>query len=242
MAPEYSSQIEINERNNESLELEDLPFAASEVKALQFEFGGKALLGNAALRSSFIDLAPKYDILHLAMHTLINDSLPMFSKLVFSPNENGKKFFHTSDIYGLNLKASMVTLSACNTGSGMLKKGEGIMSLARGFVFAGVPSVVMTLWEVQDETGLKIMKAFYGFLSEGLPKDEAMQQAKLQVLSSLNMIKAHPNFWSAYIVTGDTAAINIGDDKQSVWLMLLFIIPFLIVFFFYRRIVSSVKY
>jgi len=240
MSPTYKDFIsEIPDK--ELLQLTELPFAQAEVVDLQTEFGGKVLSGKKALKSTFLNTAKNYDILHLAMHTLINDSIPMYSKLVFSSDgsDSEKMFLNTSEIYELNLKASMVTLSACNTGTGVLKKGEGIMSLARGFVFAGVPSVVMTLWSVEDETGLQLMKAFYTYLSAGLPKDEAMQLAKLDVLNSANMIKSHPNFWSAYIVTGDTAILNIVDERNNVWLMLLFVIPFLIVFILYRRVVKN---
>lgn len=243
MAPQYAnlnSDAIIGNRNRSGYK--ELPFAQKEVTELQIEFGGKTLSGKDALKSTFLNTASNYDILHLAMHTLINDSLPMYSKLVFSQEGSDSKdrFLNTSDIYELNLKASMVTLSACNTGTGILKKGEGIMSLARGFVFAGVPSVVMTLWEVQDESGLKIMKSFYKSLSEGMSKDEAMQLAKLEMLNSANMIKSHPNFWSAYIVTGDTAVLNIDDDRNNVWLMLFFVIPFLIVFILYRRVIKNI--
>lgn len=240
MSPEYNSDF----RNEEGVVLNDLPFAKIEVDNLHAEFGGKVLSGKSALKSSFIKSGPSYDILHLAMHTIINDSLPMYSKLVFSEEGLNKeaKYLFTSDIYSLNLRASMVTLSACNTGNGVLKKGEGIMSLARGFVFAGVPSVVMTLWEVQDENGLSVMNGFYSYLSKGFPKDEAMQMAKLKVLSSANMIKSHPNFWSAYIVTGDTVAIHIEDEKNSLWQLLFFVFPLIFIFIFYKKSVDNVKY
>ena len=243
MAPQYASIRYDNQliSRNKSV-FKELPNAQREVTELQLEFGGKTLSGKDALKSTFLNTASNYDILHLAMHTLINDSLPMYSKLVFAQEgyDDEERFLNTSDIYELNLKAAMVTLSSCNTGTGVLKKGEGIMSLARGFVFAGVPSVVMTLWEVPDESGLKIMKAFYTYLSDGLSKDDAMRLAKLDQLNSANMIKSHPNFWSAYIVTGDTAVLNIVDDRNNVWIMLFFVIPFLIVFLLYRRVVKNI--
>jgi len=224
--------------------LKELPFAKSEVEGLQREFGGKVYSGSSALKSKFLETAAGYDVLHLAMHTLINDTMPLYSKLVFAPEggEDDKVFLNTSEIYEMNLKALMVTLSACNTGKGVLQKGEGIMSLARGFVFAGVPSVVMTLWEVQDESGQQIMESFYEYLSLGYEKDIAMQMAKLKVLRNSNMIKSHPNYWSAYIITGDTSALKVGNKNNSLWLMLIFVIPAFLGFFVYKRIVSKVKY
>jgi len=244
MAPEYD-----NNKSDSSIKslmnLKKLPFALTEVEDLYDEFGGKIYSGAEADKSRFMETAPSYDVLHLAMHTLINDSMPMYSKLVFSPmagSNDNDIFLNTSEIYKMNLNASMVTLSACNTGRGVLQRGEGIMSLARGFVFAGVPSVVMTLWEVQDETGLKIMQLYYKFLSDGYKKDKAMQMAKIEVLNSSNMIKSHPNYWSAYIITGDTAELNIGNKKSDLWLLLLFSIPILFMLLFYKRVMSNVKY
>lgn len=244
MAPEYD-----NTKSDSSIKslmnLKKLPFALTEVEDLYDEFGGKIYSGAEADKSRFMETAPSYDVLHLAMHTLINDSMPMYSKLVFSPmagSNDNDIFLNTSEIYKMNLNASMVTLSACNTGRGVLQRGEGIMSLARGFVFAGVPSVVMTLWEVQDETGLKIMQLYYKFLSDGYKKDKAMQMAKIEVLNGSNMIKSHPNYWSAYIITGDTAELNIGNKKSDLWLLLLFSIPILFMLLFYKRVMSNVKY
>ncbi len=244
MAPEYDNTM-IDSTNKSLAKLKKLPFALNEVENLHSEFGGKVYSGADADKSRFMETAPSYDILHLAMHTLINDSMPMYSKLVFSQsaaNEENDVFLNTSEIYKMNLRASMVTLSACNTGRGVLKKGEGIMSLARGFVFAGVPSVVMTLWEVQDETGLEIMQMYYKYLSDGYKKDKAMQMAKIEVLNSSNMIKSHPNYWSAYIITGDTAELNIGNKKSDLWLLLLFSIPILLMLLFYKKVMTSIKY
>ncbi|PLX10984.1 MAG: hypothetical protein C0598_09260 [Marinilabiliales bacterium] len=244
MAPDYS-ELENDTVFKSISDLKKLPYAHREVENLNKEFGGKVYAGKQAIKNKFLETASGYDVLHLAMHTLINDSMPMYSKLVFTPesglNEN-QVFLNTSEVYKMNLKASMVTLSACNTGAGILKKGEGIMSLARGFVFAGVPSVIMTLWEVQDENGLEIMQLFYKHLSEGYRKDKAMQLAKMEVLNSSNMVKSHPNYWSAYIITGDTGELNIGNKKNDLWLLLLFSIPILFMFIYYKRVIYKINY
>jgi len=239
MSPSYSHNSDTS--GLQTVALKDLPFAKAEVDLLYQKYAGKALKGSYARKSTFLNIAPNFDVLHLAMHTMINDSLPSYSKLVFygDGSDSVDSFLHTSEIYSLNLRASMVTLSACNTGTGVLQQGEGIMSLARGFVFAGVPSVVMTLWEVQDESGLEIMESFYSFLADGHTKDEAMQLAKLKMLNSANMLKAHPNYWAAYIVTGDTSSLKIVDEKDDVWILLLLIAIFVGVFIMYRRVVRT---
>ena len=158
----------------------------------------------------FKELAPDYDILHLAMHTILNDTAPMYSKLVFTLSEDSVQdnFLNTYEVYNLDLNARMVVLSACNTGSGRLQKGEGIMSLARGFMYSGVPSIIMTLWEVNDRSGAGIMTDFYKNLKKGLPKDKALQMAKLNYLENAKQFRAHPFFWSQYVCIGNVKAIT----------------------------------
>ncbi len=163
------------------------------------------------------------------MHTYINDSLPMQSRLIFDNTDDPKDKLFTHEIYNMNISASMVVLSACNTGSGELKKGEGIMSLARGFIYAGVPSIVMTLWEVNDATGSEIMTNYYNNLSDGDFKDVAMQKAKLSVLQNSNMAKAHPFFWSAPIINGNTSSISISKHSNYTILIISFLLFVLVV-------------
>jgi len=220
-APDYVKSSGSNSQSRE-YNLTKLPNAEQEAKSIKNMWGGEVLTKDHATKSNFIVNAGYYDILHLAMHTLINDSLPMFSKLVFTETgaDTASNLLNTYEIYDLDLKASMVTLSACNTGTGRLRTGEGIMSLARGFIYAGVPSIVMTLWEVQDKSGSEIMTDYYQNLMEGDPKDIALQKAKLKFLQSSPTIKTHPFYWSAYIVTGDTQPLR-GKNLIPYWSMLL---------------------
>jgi len=220
-APDYVKSSGSSSQSRE-YNLTSLPNAEQEAKSIKNMWGGEVLTKDHATKSKFIMNAGYYDILHLAMHTLINDSLPMFSKLVFTEThtDTTTNLLNTYEIYDLDLKASMVTLSACNTGTGRLRTGEGIMSLARGFIYAGVPSIVMTLWEVQDKSGSEIMTDYYQNLMEGDPKDIALQKAKLKFLQSSPTIKTHPFYWSAYIVTGDTQPLR-GKNLIPYWSMLL---------------------
>lgn len=202
--------------DDEATSLNDLPYARKEVSRVSQIMGGDSFLDKQATKENFIAVSEPYGLLHLAMHTLINDTSPMMSKLVFydSPDDSLSPYLNLYEIYGMNFKAKQVTLSACNTGSGSFNRGEGIMSLARGFLFAGVPSIVMTLWEVQDESGSMLMQKYYQLLNDGLPKDIALQQAKLDVLKHANMAKAHPFYWSSYVLSGDTSPIL---DKWSIY-------------------------
>jgi CHAT domain-containing protein len=102
----------------------------------------------------------------------------------------------------------MVVLSACNSGSGTLYHGEGVMSLARSFLLAGASSVVKTSWEVNDETSAGIMIRFYRYLSKGMYKSDALRQAKLSHLEESIPALSDPWYWAAYEVLGDNAPVT----------------------------------
>lgn len=230
-APKYD--LKGNHIQTRAKKLKNLPYAEEEVLGIKEIMGGEAIINEEATKHKFLQEAQSGDFLHLAMHAQINDTLPMFSNLVFYQEDADSLDYHlnTYEIFGLDLKASMVTLSACNTGSGKFQKGEGIMSFARGFIYAGVPSIIMTLWEIQDKSGSDIMKAYYTFLKNGLPKDVALQQAKNKVLQQANMSKSHPYYWSAYIVSGETDPIPADNKLYYVlliasFLLVIILLPF----------------
>ena len=129
----------------------------------------------------------------------------------------------------------MVVLSACNTGNGKLYSGEGLMSLARSFILAGVPSVVETLWPVEDIAGSKIMGDFYKYLSDGRPKNTALRLAKLDYINNTSPSFVNPRYWAAYTLVGDVTAIKKKLWKEP-WIILstALLSLILIVFFAYR--------
>ena len=147
--------------------------------------------------------------------------MPMYSELVFSKDgaDSSNGVLRTYELYGMHLSADLVTLSACKTGTGKLQQGEGIMNLARGFIYAGTPSIVMTLWEVQDLSSTQIMESFYTYLKEGYQKDKAMQMAKLDYLAESNMLKSHPFFWSLFIVSGETSEISLQKANTNYYVL-----------------------
>lgn len=193
-----------------------LPGIKKEVRLISRIIKSKVFEEEEATEYNFRKNAEQYDILHLAMHAFINDSVPAFSSLAFTQVETDdlqkEGLLNTLDIYNLKLKAKLAVLSACNTGTGQLRKGEGIMSLARGFLYAGCPSIIMSLWEVDDESGTKIMASFYKNLKKGESKDEALRMAKLEYLASVNSRKAHPHYWLSFVSIGDNSPMYISYD------------------------------
>lgn len=197
--------------------LQPLPFALSESKRIAKIWHGDVLSGNAATKENFLSKARNYNVLHLAMHTIIDDMNPLYSRMIFQEQAaNEKKLLETYELYSLQLKADLVVLSSCNTGTGQLQLGEGIISLSRGFLFAGVPSIVMTGWEVHDKSGSELTELFYNYLKQGYSKDVALQKAKIDYLSTSNMLKSHPFFWASYMVVGNTAPVNF-HAKSNLW-------------------------
>lgn len=211
-----------------------LPYTKEEVNNISHVMEGDLYLDDFATEQNFKDHASDYDVLHLAMHTIIDDENPMYSKLVFTQTSDTVQdgLLNTHEIYNMNFNARMVVLSACNTGDGKLLKGEGVMSLARGFFYAGCPSIIMTLWTVEDQTGSNLMTNFYGYLSQGFEKDEALRQAKLKYLETADPLKSHPYFWSGYVTMGDVEPLYDLDIMNNFvyigfgGLVLLFLIVF----------------
>jgi CHAT domain-containing protein len=116
------------------------------------------------------------------------------------------------------LHAQLVVLSACETGAGQYVAGEGVFSLARGFMDAGVPSVVMSLWQVNDISTSELMPLFYRHLAQGLPKDEALHKAKLEFLKTSDPMKTHPFFWAGFVLLGDNAPVKEGESRWYIWM------------------------
>jgi CHAT domain-containing protein/Tfp pilus assembly protein PilF len=214
MAPKYEfAEIPaadiINSRQYYRDRLTPLPGAREEALRIAQMMDGKVLLDETATERNFKNRAHEFQVLHLAMHTLIDDNNPMFSKLVFSEPEDALEdgFLNTYEIYNLRLNACLAVLSSCRSGYGTMRRGEGVMSLARGFMYSGVPSIVMTNWEIEDKSGAEIMISFYRYLMKGYRKDEALRQARIDFLANTDLLKAHPYFWGAYMCIGNSDEI-----------------------------------
>lgn len=247
MAPSYTN-IE-NSAGDSFTSLRDiekylipLQYTVDEVMNIGDVFTGKVLLEDDATEANFKKYASDYSILHFAMHALIDDEDPLASKLIFTLDNDTVEdgFLNTYEIYDLDLNADLAVLSACKTGVGKISKGEGIMSLARGFLYAGVPGIVMTLWEVEDISSVQIMDGFYRNLDEGLPKDVALRNAKLDYLNNSNQLQSHPYFWGAFVQIGDNSPVT--SNQISMYIIYGLIVFFLLgVLFVYRGISKKRK-
>ncbi len=178
--------------------------------------------GEAADKKTFLELieANAYRIIHLSTHGKANDKNPDQSWISFtqtSQHLNEAELLYTSDLYARSIKADLVVLSACETNKGRLRRGEGIMSFARGFSAAGVKSVLSTFWVIGEDPSLLIMKDFYAQLDAGAAKDEALQMARAGLMDNSDF--SHPFYWSAFVPIGQMSEVKLGWSGN--WLLLL---------------------
>lgn len=216
--------------------MNELPGAAREITAISQIFPGTFLLGEEATERKFKTLAPGFDILHLAVHGK-SDPEKQFSGSLFFKNaqddvEDGE--LHVYELYDLALKARLAVLSACESGTGKILRGEGVFSIARGFAYAGCPSTVMTLWPVSDVASAVIMGDFYNSLSQGEDIDRALRQAKLNYLHDTDPQLAHPVFWAAYVPTGNMSPVVAVSPVPKV-LRMVVALAFLVLIGFWLR-------
>ena len=192
------------------------------------------LLDREASREAFLNNAPYYRVLHLATHACADETESARSRIFFADD-----YLYAHELYTLDLHADMAVLSACETGVGEFRKGEGVISLARGFAYAGIPSTVMSLWSVNDRATSDLMQLFYRNLKAGMPKDRALQSAKLEFLSTReDKASLLPAYWAAFVHFGDVDPLPIGGSRIPNWTWALLLIPILAAGWFFRRRVS----
>jgi CHAT domain-containing protein len=189
-----------------------LPYAEKEAKAIAQLFGVQPLIGEAATESAVWEQVSQANLLHLAAHGHFNPAAPLTSLIALAPDnpENPKSkiqnpksvdgWLTVAEVYGLPLaNTNLVVLSACETHLGDLSEGDELVGLTRALIFAGTPSVIASLWAVEDEATARLMERFYTHLKDGLGKAEALRQAQLEIREEYS----NPYYWSGFVLSGD---------------------------------------
>ncbi len=190
--------------------LYSLQCSEAEVARIKNKIGGKILVGNEATLQNTKKELSNARIIHLATHACLDDTNPEFNKIYLADN-----YLSNNELYTLKLNSELAVLSACETGSGTLAKGEGVMSLARGFIHAGCPSIIMSLWSIDDCATSKIMVSFYNELYKGKSKTEALRNAKLKYIKKAKKVNQHPYYWAAFVQIGNYNPIEISSPKTN---------------------------
>jgi len=189
------------------------------------------LVRNEATRLKAKDLSSQYDILHFAAHAELKADDPLSSALLLAKGDGDEGRLEVREVFEMNLNASLVVLSGCETGLGQLSSGDELVGLTRAFIYAGTPSVVASLWKVDDHSTAQLMSGFYKNLKT-MTKLEALRQAQLAMIrgngesdllarrgvggiaklgdtpavaspSQSSISTSHPYFWAPFILVGD---------------------------------------
>jgi len=146
----------------------------------------------------------EFNYLHFATHGLIDEAKPDLSSLVLTSGRNSGEdgFLQAAEIFDLKLNADLVVLSACQTGLGKLIRGEGMVGLTRAFMYAGTPSVLVSLWSVSDMSTAALMGEFYkNLIKNKFSKTDALRKAQITLMSDEKY--AHPFYWAPFVLIGD---------------------------------------
>lgn len=188
--------------------LAPLPAANGEVRDIAEILGNRSVaLINATEADVKTQPLDQFAVLHFAVHGLTSTKFPERSTLILRSDEARHEdgLLQAREILELRLNADLVTLSACDSGSGQLAGQEGVASLARPFLVAGARSVVANLWSANDDFSRTLMKAFYTHLASGEDTGRSLKQAKLDMIELFGN-RATPYLWGGFIVTGDSTA------------------------------------
>jgi CHAT domain-containing protein len=194
--------------------------AEKEAKDVVGLLGGKDYLNNEATYQNMLSCAKKYGVLHLAMHGGADREQPLNSYLILSDGKGGEDILYARRIYGESFDVGLAFFSACESGAGRVVRGEGVISMARAFSFAGCRSLILSLWTLDDITARNITKYFYENINQGMPKDVALQQAKLMNLDTITAEKHIPRYWASLALVGNADPIPTTGvfGRVSTWL------------------------
>ena len=200
-------------------EADGLPYLAhaeAEAEAVARLYKTRALTTAEASQSTFLRRAARADIIHIAAHAELHTTSPLFYRIRLGPHLDDEGMLEIREVYNLNLSGTgLVVLSACRTQMGLPSQGDDIVALNRAFIYAGTPTVIASLWTVEDRSTRKLMTSFYTHLRRGLSKAEALRAAQTETRRSY----PHPYHWAAFVLTGDPglppAATNCNGRQKG---------------------------
>jgi CHAT domain-containing protein len=175
-----------------------LPGTERELRSIGKLFTNPTItVASESKESYFKKVSGQYDILHLATHGFFNSSQPLYSFLLFAQDSKEDGRLTAQEIFGLDLKARLVTLSACETGLGEITHGDELVGLSRAFIYAGTPAVIVSLWSVADEPTAILMNTFYQNM-----RNHTIQEAL--TLAQREVLKKYPSpfYWAPFILIG----------------------------------------
>ena len=179
-------------------------------------FSGKSFLNEKSTEPLFKTSAKEHKIIHIGTHAESNNISPELSRLVFAKSMDSSvtddNYLYTYEIYNTNLSSNLAILTACETGKPTYQAGEGMISLAHAFNYAGSESILTSLWKIDEQSSATIIESFYKYLKKGWAKDKALQQAKLDYIATAEGRTIHPQYWAGLVLIGDAAPIELSSS------------------------------
>lgn len=218
--------------------------ARQEVNAAASIFDEQVVKADANLESFLKTYGKDYQIIHLATHADVDEENPLNSRIYLgsvSSEDSEDGILHQYELFNLHLDNDLTVLSACKTGYGPWMEGEGINSLARGFIYAGSKSIVLSNWDVHDQTSSKLMRFFFENLETGMGKSEALRTAKMQYLKKADAYTANPFYWAGFVLVGDQQPLERSESASPYWWLVVGFFVVLVVggIWQYRRKAST---
>jgi LPXTG-motif cell wall-anchored protein len=215
--------------------MQQLPASAREIANLP----GRSFINRQATKEQFLQNISQYPVVHLATHAIADTGNSAASFIAFYPlhQQPTQDALYLEELYGLDMDSTrLIIVSACETGNGQLVSNEGVLSLTRGFAYAGCASMVNSLWKADDEATAEILHQFHQYLQKGYTKSKALRQAKLDYLHGNALHKA-PGYWAHLVLTGDTQPLVKAHTGYR-WLLVAGVLVAVLcggVYFFKRR-------
>lgn len=199
------------------------PYSTELIKRYSRRFNGSSFLNEQASKQIFLQNAGEHKIIHIGTHAESNNVNPELSRLIFAKNTSdttavNDNFVYTYEIYNYDLASELAILTACETGKPSYQPGEGMISLAHAFNYAGSESILTSLWEIDEKSSNEIIASFYEYLADGLPKDLALRNAKLAYLKQAEGRTLHPQYWAGLVLMGDSSPISVSTGHSALWI------------------------
>ncbi len=212
------------------------PFSVDLAKEYSKLFNGDYFINENASKQIFQNEANEHKIIHIGTHAESNNISPELSRLIFAKNnKNEDNSLYTYEIYNESLNSNLAILTACETGKPSYQAGEGMISLAHAFNYAGSESILTSLWKIDEKSSSEIIELFLNNLKEGMPKDKALQQAKLRYLSEAEGRTLAPNYWAGLVLIGDVSPVNLNTTANTLWYLALALITIVVAFVLLKR-------
>lgn len=247
-APEFNDGMKTNYKNavtdaltmdHTYLSLLPQPTSLNLAKKYSNQFNGEAFVNENASKRHFTSHAKNHKIIYIGTHAESNNLSPELSRLVFAKSldslNSDDNSLYTYEIYDTDLASNLTILTACETGKPTYQAGEGMISLAHAFNYAGSESILTSLWKIDEQSSAKIVDLFYINLDKGWTKDKALRQAKLDYIATAEGRTANPQYWAGLVLIGDVSPIEMTSSINWIYWIFASVLLLVVTFVFYIK-------